>query len=310
MENLTSRIAQNTSHERGLTLIELLIAVSILVIISGSTYTAFNMAMDVYRKTGSRIVMTQKCRIALDRIATDLSNMQAVQGDQATTLISQENPHESGDRDLISFVTLAHAAPDPFLAELNAARGFLDEDEEIRETLASDVQRVSYYIGRDPIRERSGSALHGAMLGAEGEETDSEVDEAPALLRVKTASLNPETVIQPLLETGTLPTEDEDGNPIDVDIVPVINQIVSFDVKYFDGETWYDSWDTSEMIPRAVEATITVGGEDNSQSRIQSGNQGARRETQSTTVYLLMSANFSEQPPGGPGAAPGGGAGQ
>ena len=304
MEGFTSRVTHSVLHERGLTLIELLIAVSILVIISGTTYTAFNMAMDVYQKTGSRIVMTQKCRTALDRVVTDLSNMQAVQGDEALSLISLDNPQETGDRDLISFVTLIHATPDPFLAELNAARGFVGESEEDRESIGSDVQRVSYYIGRDPIREQGRSALHGAMLGIE-----SEVEETSALLRVTTASLNPETVIQPLLETGTLPTEDEEGNPIGVDIVPIINQIVSFDLKYFDGEEWYDSWESSEMIPKAVEVSITVASEGSSQSRIQVRRQEAKRETQSTMVYLLMSANFREQPPSGPSTEPGTGTG-
>jgi len=301
MDKSNSRDTLNVSHEGGLTLIELLIAVSILVIISGSTYTAFNVAMDVYQKTGSRIVMSQKCRIALDRIITDLSNLQAVQGDDALTLISQQNSHESGERDLISFVTLAHAAPDPFLAELNAARGLVDEDDEIRETLAGDVQRVSYYIGRDPIREQGGSALRGAMLDINGQ-----ADETPALLRVTTASLNPETVVLPLIETGTIPSEDDEGNPIEVDIVPIINQIVSFDLKYFDGETWYDSWESGEMIPKAVEVTITVASENSIQSRTQAARQGVAHETQSTMVYLLMSANFNEQPPSNPNAVPGG----
>lgn len=301
MGKLTSRVTPDVSQEGGLTLIELLIAVSILVIISGSTYTAFNMAMDVYQKTGSRIVMSQKCRIALDRIVTDLSNLQAVQGDDALTLISQENSNESGERDLVSFVTLAHAAPDPFLAELNTARGLVDEHGEIQETLAGDVQRVSYYIGRDPIREQGGSALRGEMLGINGR-----ADETPALLRVTTASLNPETVVLPLIETGSIPSEDDEGNRIEVDIVPIINQIASLDLKYFDGETWYDSWESGEMIPKAVEVTVTVASENSIQSRTQAARQGVAHETQSTMVYLLMSANFNEQPPNSPNAAPGG----
>ena len=245
--------------------------------------------------------MSQKCRIALDRIVTDLSNLQAVQGDDALTLISQENSNESGEWDLVSFVTLAHAAPDPFLAELNTARGLVDEHGEIQETLAGDVQRVSYYIGRDPIWEQGGSALRGEMLGINGR-----ADETPALLRVTTASLNPETVVLPLIETGSIPSEDDEGNRIEVDIVPIINQIASLDLKYFDGETWYDSWESGEMIPKAVEVTVTVASENSIQSRTQAVRQGVAHETQSTMVYLLMSANFNEQPPNSPNAAPGG----
>ena len=114
-------------------------------------------------------------------------------------------------------------------------------------------------------------------------------------------------MIQPLLETGTIPTEDEDGNPIYADVVPIIDEIASFDVKYSDGEESYDSWEDTETIPKLVQVLITVADENSSQSETVGQRRNAKPETQSTMIYLPMSANFSEQPPGGgPVGGPGG----
>ena len=310
-EGLISRF---TGNEHGFTLMELLVAVSVLVIISGAAYTAFDVAIDVYRESESRMMMTQKCRIALDQIVTDLSHLQAVQGDEAFILVSQDNPGEAGDQDMISFVTLIHTDPDPFLAQLNVAAetGVADQENQVAAglSLQSDVQRVAYYIGPDPSQQVEGNESPGRRSGQENSElrvpmlTEGiEETQEPALLRVATTALNPETVIQPLLETGTAPTEDEDSNPIYVDIVPISDQIAAFDVKYFDGEDWYDSWEDAETIPKSVQVWIAVAPRDSQRGQ----NTLPDTVTQSTMVYLLMGANFSEQPAGGaPVGGPGG----
>ena len=299
-------VSRLTRHPNGFTLLELLVAVSILVIIGGASYTAFNVALDVYHKSESRIVMTQKCRIALERVATDLSNMQAVQGDESLIIVSQDNPIEEGiSRDLISFVTLIHTDPDPFLAELNAANPQVVIDEDMdQEEFVSDVQRIAYYIGEDiALQSQSSIEEDTIQMGGELLTADSEVESGLALYRLSTTALDVETVIQPLLDSQTLPTEDEAGNPIYVNVVPIIDQITSFDVRYYDGEEWYESWDDTEMIPTSVVVWVTVAGGNGQQRQDTSANS----ITQSTMVYLPMSANFSEQPPGGGGAAGQGG---
>jgi prepilin-type N-terminal cleavage/methylation domain-containing protein len=301
---MRSHISRFTLHADGFTLLELLVSVSILVIIGGASYTAFNVALDVYQRSESRIVMTQKCRIALEHVATDLSNLQAVQGDESLVILSQDNPIEEGvDRDLISFVTLIHTDPDPFLAELNAANQTVVADGDINQNeFVSDVQRIAYYIGEDTARQIESDQENETGIGGELLTADSEVDGGLALYRLSTTALEVETVVQPLLESETLPTEDEAGNPIYVNIVPIIDQITSFDVRYYDGEEWYESWDDPEMIPKSVVVWITVAGESGQQRQA-----GINTITQSTMVYLPMSANFSEQPPGGGGAAGQGG---
>lgn len=300
---MRSHLSRLTLHTHGFTLLELLVAVSILVIIGGASYTAFNVALDVYQKSESRIVMTQKCRVALERVATDLSNMQAVQGDESLMIVSQDNPIDEGiSRDLISFVTLIHTDPDPFLAELNAANQTVVADEEIEQAeLVSDVQRVAYYIGEDIARQLEGELGSGIEMGGELLTTAGEADGGLALYRLSTTALDVETVIQPLLDSQSLPTEDEAGNPIDVNIVPIIDQITSFDVRYYDGEEWYESWDDTEMIPTSVVVWVTVAGTNDQQSE----NTRSSTITQSTMVYLPMSANFTEQQTG-EAAGPGG----
>lgn len=297
---MRSRISRLALQAHGFTLLELLVAVSILVIIGGASYTAFNVALDLYQKSESRIVMTQKCRIALERVATDLSNLQAVQGDDSLIIVSQDNPiEEEIDRDLISFVTLIHTDPDPFLAELNASNQTVLADEEGDPAeLVSDVQRIAYYIGADIARQIEAEQEDEIEVGGELLAADSDMDGGLALFRLSTTALDVETVIQPLLESETLPTEDEAGNPIHINIVPIIDQVISFDVRYYDGEEWYESWENTKMIPRSVVVWVTVAGENNQRHQ----NTGASTITQSTMVYLPMSANFSEQPPNGSAA--------
>ena len=301
MRSYTSRLMLN-SH--GFTLLELLVAVSILVIIGGASYTAFNAALNVYQRSESRIVMTQKCRIALERVATDLNNLQAAQGDESLVIVSQDNPIEEGvSRDLISFVTLVHTDPDPFLAELNAATQTVVADVEGNpEELVSDVQRIAYYIGEDVAQQFEGNQENQMEMSGELLTGDSEAEGRLALYRLSTTALDVETVIQPLLEAETLPTEDESGNPIHISIVPIIDQITSFDVRYYDGEEWYESWENTESIPKSVVVWVTVAGENNRTRQ----DTGADSITQSTMVYLPMSANFSEEPSGGTAAGPGG----
>ena len=296
---------QRISHlspSSGFTLIELLTAVTVLVIMGSAIYMVFNTALDVYQKSESRIAMAQKCRIALDTISTDLSNMQAAQGDESLVLVSQDQPLEIGDpetmsRDMISFVTLIQTDPDEFLTQLNAQRALQtsalrDEDEENLDQPVSDVQRVAYYVGPDPNQQTEIFEGQSAMLGV------NDAYDNPVLLRIATTSLNPETVIQSLLEDGAIPEVDENENPIYADIATIIDRVTSFDLKYFDGENWYESWEDPEALPQSIQIFVTVATEDGTPDQ---NNTRMTTMTQSTMVYLPISTSFSQQagPEGG-----------
>ena len=303
----TQEICNNTTTESGFTLIELLMAVSILVIIGGSVYFAFKTAVDAYHRTEKRILAAQRSRVAMDRLVTDLSNMRVSLQDPELALYTQDGPSQLGDRDMLSFVTLVKTDPDPFLAQLanfqsqNASQTPLP--------LLSDVQRVAYFVGSEPLPGEStlgSSNLQASLTGDTGDEQSGEF----ALFRVTTTALDPEVVISTLLQTGEVPETDENGEPIYVNIATLIAGLVSFDLKYFDGEAevWRASWDDTESVPSAVQVLITVQGEAQVPSNInvaQGTTQSqptmqSRGMTQATMVYLPASATAG----GGPGGAP------
>ena len=295
----TQKTSAHPTSESGLTLIEMLMAVSILVIIGGSAYFAFKTAVDAYHQTEKKILAAQRCRFAMDRIVTDLGNMQVSLQEPEFALYTQDSPSQSGDRDMLSFVTLVKTDPDPFLTQLssfqaqNAAQAPLP--------LLSDVQRITYFVAAAPLPGESplGSGnFQGSLAGDMGNEPAN----GYALFRIATTTLDPEAVIGPFLQTGTIPETDENGQPIYLDIATLITGLANFDLQYFDGETevWNASWDDPESIPSAVQVLIAVQGEeennlptDTTQFATQSQQQPMtvpNSMTQSTMVYLPASA--------------------
>ncbi len=303
----TQEICNNTTTESGFTLIELLMAVSILVIIGGSVYFAFKTAVDAYHRTEERILAAQRSRVAMDRLVTDLSNMRVSLQDPELALYTQDGPSQLGDRDMLSFVTLVKTDPDPFLEQLASFQS--QNASQTPLPLLSDVQRVAYFVGSEPLPGEStlgSSNLQASLTGDTGDEQSGEF----ALFRVTTTALDPEVVIGTLLQTGEVPETDENGEPIYVNIATLIAGLVSFDLKYFDGEAeaWRASWDDTESVPSAVQVLITVQGEAQVPSNI-NVSQGttqsqptmqSRGMTQATMVYLPASATAG----GGPGGAP------
>ena len=299
--------AQRTS-ESGLTLIEMLMAVSILVIIGGSAYFAFKTAVDAYHQTEARVLAAQRCRFAMNRLVTDLGNMQVSLQEPELALYTQDGPSQLGDRDMLSFVTLVKTDPDPFLEQLSSFQA--QNASQVPLPLLSDVQRVAYFVAAEP--QPGQSALSSENFrGSLAENTGNEQAGGYALFRVATTTLDPEVVIGPFLQTGTVPETDENGEPIYVDIATLITGLANFDLQYFDGESevWNTSWDDPETIPSAVQILITVQGEqertistdttqfatENQQSTIPSNSM-----TQSTMVYLPASATAGGGGGGGP----------
>ena len=305
------KTSARVTSESGLTLIEMLMAVSILVIIGGSAYFAFKTAVDAYHQTEEKILAAQRCRFAMDRLVTDLGNMLVSLQEPELALYTQDGPSQSGDRDMLSFVTLVRTDPDPFLAQLSSFQA--QNASQVPLPLLSDVQRVAYFVAAEP--QPGESALRtGNFQGGLAEDTSAEQAGGYALFRVATTTLDPEVVIGPFLQTGTAPETDENGEPIYVDIATLITGLANFDLQYFDGaaEVWNTSWDDPESIPSAVQILITVQGEaqrtvstDTTQFSTQSQQPmiPPNSMTQSTMVYLPASATAG----GGAEGAPQGG---
>ncbi|MYA72253.1 prepilin-type N-terminal cleavage/methylation domain-containing protein [Candidatus Poribacteria bacterium] len=306
------KISTHGTSESGLTLIEMLMAVSILVIIGGSAYFAFKTAVDAYHQTEARILAAQRSRFAMDRIVTDLGNMQVSLQDPELALYTQDVPSQSGDQDMLSFVTLAKTDPDPFLEQLSSFQA--QDAAQAPLPLLSDVQRVAYLVAPEP--QPGESALNsGSFQGGLTDGIRDEQSGSYALFRVATTVLDPEVVIGPFLQTGTIPETDENGEPIYVDIATLITGLANFNLQYFDAEAemWNASWDDPESMPSAVQILITVQGEaqravstDTTQFATQSQQpvMPSNSMTQSTMVYLPASATAGGGAEGAPQGGP------
>ena len=306
------KISTHGTSESGLTLIEMLMAVSILVIIGGSAYFAFKTAVDAYHQTEARILAAQRCRFAMDRLVTDLGNIQVSLQEPELALYTQDGPSQSGDRDLLSFVTLLKTDPDPFFEQLSSFQ--TQNAAQVPLPLLSDVQRVAYFVAPEP--QPGESVLNSESF--QGGFTDGISDEQSgsyALFRIATTVLDPEVVIGPFLQTGAVPETDENGEPIYVDIATLITGLANFDLQYFDGETeaWNTSWDDTESLPSAVQILITVQGEARgtvNTNSTQFANQSQQplmppnSMTQSTMVYLPASATAGGGAEGAPQGGP------
>lgn len=301
------KTSAQATNESGLTLIEMLMAVSILVIIGGSAYFAFKSAVDAYHQTEEKILAAQRCRFAMDRLVTDLGNIQVSPQEPELALYTQDGPTQLGDRDMLSFVTLVKTDPDPFMEQLSSFQS--QNASQVPLPLLSDVQRVAYFVAAEPTPGES--ILNSDNFGgASTEDIGAEESHRYALFRVTTTTLDPETVIGPFLQGGTVPETDENGEPIYVDVATLITGLANFDLQYFDGESevWNASWDDPESMPSAVQILITVQGGAQSTvntniTQFASQNQPvvpSNSMTQSTMVYLPASATAGGGAEGAP----------
>jgi len=287
--------------EKGFTLIELIVAVTILVVIGGTAYTAFNMALDVYHRDAMRMIMIQDVRVATNSVARDLSNVYLVEGDNTLKVLTEDVPEdETVSHDIISFVAIVNTKIDPFVSQLSlTSEEEEEEDEEEEELPESNIKRILYYL--KTVEPEEEEELEEPQV------FETELEEpAYSLIRATSEKLDlgEEVSLQEIIESGVIPpTTDEEleegleGTPLEE--VVIAENVTSLDFKYSDGEEWLDDWEEEESPPKAIQVIITVVDE-----------RGREKPaTQSTMVYLTLSANFSEEAEGAQGAgggAPGG----
>ena len=288
--------------ESGLTLVEMLTAVSIIVIMGGSTYAVFNTAIEAYHRTQSKLLQSQRCRVAMDRLVTDLRQIQADTSDEMLALYSEDRPIAiDRSTDILSFVTLVRTDPDLFVTQIDPSSISLTPP-------FSDVRRVAYYVGpkiQNPIGELQDDTVVPPPYTASQapEQNRAEQEETLTLYRIVTTALNPELVVDSFMNTGIVPTVDENGMPIEFEPKALIDGIINFDLKYIDGESEsvYESWDQTDAIPIGVLAMISVIDEDRQESTASqtlAQNPGVTTQgalTQATTVFLPPSADTARE---------------
>ncbi len=289
----------NPKSQSGLTLVELLTSVTIIIIMGGSTYAVFNTAMDAYNRTQAKLIQGQRCRVALDRFVTDLSQIQTDTSDELLTIFSQDVPTSSGNRDIVSFVTLVKTDPDVFAVQLEGPRP-------VPMPPLSDVRRVVYYIGpKIPYEEIESGSVPPPINESQGSNSSNvqQQEERLTLYRVVSTALNPEFIVATIMDAGVKPTVDENGMPIAFTVESLIDGIINFDLNYIDAESggMFESWEQTDVIPVGVQVLVSVIDE-NRQNRtsVQPAAQnpgviGQGALTQSTMVYIPAGATDTAQ---------------
>lgn len=284
----------NVRSHCGLTLVELLTSVTIIIIMGGSTYAVFNTAMSAYNRTQAKLIQGQRCRVALDHIVTDLSQIQTDTSDEMLTIFSQDVPTASGDRDIVSFVTLVRTDPEVFAVQLGGPRP-------VPIPPLSDVRRVAYYIGpKIPYEEIASGSVPPPINESQVSNSSNvqQQEERLTLYRVVSTALNPEFIVATIMDAGVKPTVDENGLPIEFTVEGLIDGIINFDLNYVDAEsgTMLESWEQAEVIPVGVQVLVSVIDESrqnrtsNQPAAQTPGIIGQGALTQSTMVYIPAGA--------------------
>lgn len=254
---------QKLRPESGFTLIEIMVATVITMMIIGSVYAAFRSSLDVYQRDETRIIMLQRCRVALDRMARDLSNLFFVKDDEEMVLLTEDfADSETGmDKDMISFVAIVEPQVDDYYLAIEESQDLVvDEDEE--NPLPSDLSRIIYYIGPSP-----------------------EDETVESLMRIKTTNLDIEELEDMMEELLSSSPSEEMLEGLQSSIL--VDYIAGLNIRYFDGEDWIDAWDMEEEegLPSAVEITLSITDADAQE----------RTLTQAVVVYLPISEPPAEE---------------
>ncbi len=248
--------------ESGFTLIEVMVATVITMMIVGTIYAAFRESLNVYQRDETQIIMLQRARSALDRMARDTNNLFYIADDEEMVLLSEDfadtETETETDKDMISFVAIVKPRfEEYYIAMEEQSDALLNEEEE--NPLPSDLARIVYYIGPNPEDETVESLMRIQVSNLDIEELEAMLEEV--------MSASPSEELQEELQYSVL-----------VDYVAALN------MRYFDGEDWIDVWDMEEEegLPSAVEITLTITDADTQEKAL----------TQATVVYLP----FSEPP--------------
>ena len=239
---------QRFYHRRGLTLLEIVLAMGLLVMLSGMTYWFYSSVLDT-RKTGTTSVYHLRlARVVMDRMATEIRQATAISSNQPAAML--------GDREHIVLSTLRLPGKE------------LSKDHSMREELPPreyDLVKVEYSIVRHPeIKHEDGWERSLGLARIERRipravaavyEDEEEGQEGEAALEE--------------LSFGDFFMDDEDEDERSPDLGPDIEwqelyapEIHYLRFCYYDGHTWWDDWKVNSENPMPQMVMITIGFEE------------------------------------------------
>lgn len=252
MRNFASMGHAPSAQRRGVTLLEILLAMSLLVTLTSMTYWFYSSSLETSQKGTVEADKLRLARVVLDRITTEVR--------QASSTTAEDRVGIRGEKESIAISTLR--VPTKELSKKHASR-------ETPPSAEFDLVAVHYKIARHPdILHDDGYELPLGLArvevlipravspgAARTGQSEQPAEEAPD------GAVPPEEVyLDELFEDGT---DDKD-----VSLGPDINweELYAPEIRflrfcYYDGFKWWDDWQVTGENPMPQLVQITIGFE-------------------------------------------------
>jgi type II secretory pathway pseudopilin PulG len=230
-------------HSKGITLLELLVAMTLMVVVAACLYTALYTGFRAHRSAQSAVNPTSQAMDAIELLKQDIYGVLPPTGVLAGAFVGTDQRGNQGvDADMLEFYTTqVYASSDEIVGGIGKIELALESDLDIG-------------LDRDFNRNLLSSNRSNYKL----------------VRKVTSNLLSPKA--------------------IDPDEQVLCRNVVSLNLRYFDGTRWVDEWDSiedSNSLPRAVEIDIEVV--DTTRSRYKSSTATATRTDDLPKRRLIQS---------------------
>ncbi len=211
-----------TLHSKGITLLELLVAMTLMVVVASSLYTALHTGFRAHRSASSAVYPTSQAMDAIELLKQDIGGVLPPTGVLAGAFVgTDERGYKGIDTDSLEFYT---------------TQVYAGEDEVI-----GGIAKIELGLEEEDIF----TDRYGRTRSSSRNTTQNTTRDSYKLVRKVTTNL--------------LSSKDIDPNE-----QVLCRDVVSLNLRYFDGTSWLDEWDSSEdsedanSLPYAVEIDIEV----------------------------------------------------
>jgi len=188
-------------QSRGFTLLELLVAMSLMVVVAGCLYTALYTGFKAHRSAMAAVEPTAQAINAIELLKQDIVGVLPIDGVLAESFIGTNSRSSKGeDADYVAFYT---------------TQVYADDDE-----LVGGVGKIELELEEDTDEDRENFRL-----------------------------------VRKITRNLLSPTE------IDAEEQVLCRNVTALNLRYFDGESWLDEWDSTadaNSLPVAMEVDIQV----------------------------------------------------
>lgn len=228
-----SRRRPSRARRSGFTLIEILVATSMIGVIAVAIAETIRVARDADRRIQSRSERRAHERAALDRIARDIRGTIGPGGTYAVGIVGTQNLRSGAE---VLSLPDEESRAEQAATQTQGPRPPFDERDQITISVIPGARRFG-----SPWPAGTG-AIQSIVYAVDDDPSTPE----RGLVR------RPVTVTDPV--TGSLP------EPVEI----VGPNVVGLALRYFDGTTWQLTWDSgaSTTMPQAIEVSLAVRDED------------------------------------------------